>query len=217
MTRRYFILNGWNTWHDWRLTLTAKDLTAAEPKTNLVEIDGAHGALDLTEALTGEPVYDTRTVSASFMCSEGTHREREALLRRITTALHGRRVPIIEPDDPEHYLLGRAVIKKASNNLAYLSFDVEAVCDPWRYAVEETVRSVPVSGSVAVVLTNDGDKTLCPEVTITGTLDLTYNGTTVRKTPGVYKFPDLKLPNGSTVVDVSGRGSVTFTYREAVL
>ena len=217
MNRRYFLFDKWNTWHDWRCTLTAKDLTPAEPKLNLVEIDGAHGALDLTEALTGEPVYNTRTASASFMCSEGTHREREALLRRITTALHGRRLPIVDPDDPEHYLLGRVVIKKPANNMAYLSFTTEATCDPWRYAIEETVRSVPVSGTLDVVLTNDGDKTVCPEVTITGTLDLTYNGTTVRKTPGVYKFPDLRLPNGSTVVGVSGRGSVTFTYREAVL
>lgn len=217
MNRRAFYFDKWSTWHDWRCTLTAKDLTPPEPKLNLVEIDGAHGALDLTEALTGEPVYDTRTASASFMCSEGTHRERETLLRRITTTIHGRRLPIIDPDDPEHFLLGRVTIKEAINSVAYLSFKTEAICDPWRYALEETTRAVPVSGSVAVVLTNDGDKTLCPTVTTTGTLDLTFNGKTVRKTAGVYKFTDLRLPHGSTVVGVSGRGSVTFTYREAVL
>lgn len=217
MNRRAFSFDKWNTWHDWRCTLTAKDLTPPEPKTKLVEVEGAHGFLDLTEALTGEPVYDSREVSASFMCSEGTHREREALLRRITAAIHGRRLSIIDPDDPEHYLLGRVTIKKAVNSMAYLSFEVEATCDPWRYAVEETARRVPVSGTVSAVLNNDGDLTVCPTLVVDGTVDIEYDGYILRKTSGTYKVADLRLRHGANVLTLTGRGSVTFLYREAVL
>lgn len=217
MNRRAFYFDKWNTWHDWRCTLTAKDLTPPEPKTKLVSIEGGHGSLDLSEALTGEPVYDVRKATASFLCSEGTYGDREKLRRSIVTAIHGRRVPIIDPDDPERYLLGRVVTKKVVNNLAYMTFDVEATCDPWRYAVEETVRQIPVSGTVSAVLNNDGDLTVCPTLVVDGTIDITYGDEIIRKTSGTYKVADLRLRHGANVLTLTGRGSVTFLYREAVL
>lgn len=217
MNRRAFYFDKWNTWHDWRCTLTAKDLTPPEPKTNLVSIEGGHGSLDLSEALTGEPVYDVRKATASFLCSEGTYGDREKLRWSVTAAIHGRRVPIIDPDDPEHYLLGRVVVKKAVNSMAYLSFETEATCDPWRYAVEETVRRIPVSGTVSAVLNNDGDLTVCPTLVVDGTIDITYGDEIIRKTSGTYKVADLRLRHGANVLTLTGRGSVTFLYREAVL
>lgn len=218
MNRRFFILDKFNTWHDWRCTVTAKSVPPAEPKTNYVEIDGAHGALDLSEALTGGPVYGTRIVTASFMCSEGTYREREELLRRIRTALHGRKVQIIEPDDPDHFFLGRVVIKESVNNLAYMTFSIEAVCDPWRYAISAANRSTEVDGdSVDLVIQNHGDKTLCPVITVTGEVTLTFDGATADLIAGSYQVTDLRLTHGPNVVTVSGKGSVVFTYQEAVL
>lgn len=218
MTRRFFILDKFNTWFDWRCTLTAKEIGPAEPKTNYIEIDGAHGSLDFSEALTGEPVYGDRELSASFMCSEGTHQERERLLRRITTALHGRRVKIVEPDDPEHYFMGRVAVVDKQNHQAYMEFTIEAVCEPWRYAQHETTRTVVVSGNgVDVVICNDGDKTLSPVITVAGSVSVTCNGVTSPLTAGVYKLTSLRLTHGANVVGVSGMGSVVFTYREAAL
>lgn len=217
MTRRAYFFDKWDTWNDWRCTLTEKDLAPPKPKTNYVKIDGAHGALDLSEALTGEPVYDTRALSASFMCSEGTHWDREALLRGITSTLHGRRLRIIDPDDPEHYLIGRVTIKEAANGMAFLTFSVEAECDPWRYALEETTRRVDVNGTVAAVLNNDGGLTVCPTIEVNGTVDIAYGDKIIRKTTGTYKVSDLRIRHGANVLDITGRGSVTFYYREAVL
>lgn len=218
MNRRYFILNKFNTWYDWRCTLTAKDVTAPEPKTKYIEIEGASGSLDLTEALTGEPVYSDRTATASFMCSEGTHKEREALLRRIRTAIHGRKIPLIDPDDPEHYLLGRVKIKEEKNQPAFLTFTIEAVCEPWRYAVEETTRAVTLAGTdVDLVINNDGDKTLCPVIVVAGFVEVTCSGVSTSLSTGAYKVADFRLTPGANVVSVSGTGSVTFVYREAVL
>lgn len=218
MNRRFFILDKFNTWYDWRCTLTEKDVSAPAPKTKYIEIEGANGSLDLTEALTGEPVYSDRTVEASFMCSEGTHKEREALLRGIRTALHGRKIPIIDPDDPEHYLLGRARVTEEQNHQAYLTFTVEADCDPYRYAVEETTRAVALTGrSVDLVVNNDGDKTLCPVIVVAGSVEIAYNGVATPLSTGTYKIADFRLAPGPNVVGVSGTGSVTFIYREAVL
>lgn len=219
MNRRFFILGKFNTWYDWRCTVTAKEIPDAEPKTNYIEIEGAHGALDLSEALAGEPVYSDRVLTASFMCSEGSHKEREALLRQIVTALHGRKIQIIEPDDPEHYYLGRVQIVEKVNHLAYLEFTIEAICDPWRYALNATTRTVVVEneGTADVVIRNAGAKTLRPTIEVVGRVTLTCNGVTTTLGVGSYEMNTFKLVQGVNVIKIEGTGTVTFIYREADL
>lgn len=221
MNRRYFILDKFNTWYNWHCTLTAKEIQDAEPKTNYVNIDGANGTLDLSESLAGGPVYSDRTIAASFMCSEGTHKERERLLREIRRALHGRKIQIIEPDDPEHYFLGRVKIKEHKNHQAYLEFTIEATCDPWRYAVNETVRKVEVKDSTVVfVVNNNGSKTLTARLigayTAKSTI-LTCHGISwdLRGTGMNTIFP--KLYPGVNVFELSGYGGIELAYREADL
>lgn len=216
---RYFILDKFNTWYDLRLIVTAKTIPDAEPKTNYVKLDGMSGSLDLSEVLTGEITYDDRTISATFWTDYGNRKDREALLRKITASLHGKKIKIIEPDDPNHYFYGRAKIKSKKNILAYAEFSIEAVCEPWRYAIEETVRRVDVNTSVTteVVINNNGVKTLSPVITVTGSVEITYNGQKTPLTAGTYKISDIKLRQGTNIIGVSGNGSATFSYREADL
>lgn len=216
---RYFILDKFNTWYDLRLIVTAKTIPDAEPKTNYVKLDGMSGSLDLSEVLTGEITYDDRTISATFWTDNGNRKDREALLQKITASLHGKKIKIIEPDDPNHYFIGRVKIKSKKNILAYAEFTIEAVCEPWRYALEETVRRVDVNTAVVtnVVINNNGVKTLSPVITVTGSVVVTYNGVDTPLTAGTYKISDIKLRQGVNIIGVSGNGSATFSYREADL
>lgn len=215
---RFFILDKYNTWYDWRLILTAKDVTPPEPKTNYIEIDGASGSLDLSEALTEEITYKNRTVSASFWTDEGTRKDRERRLREIVGALHGRKIKIIEPDDPDHYFYGRVKVKSQSNILPYATFAIEATCEPWRYSLEEITRQYDVNGNaIHIVINNGGAKTLCPTITINGSLTITFGGNETTLTDGVYKISDIKLRRGANVIGLSGNGSIKFEYREADL
>lgn len=216
---RFFILGNKNTWYDWRLYLTAKNIPDAEPKTNYVAIDGMDGTLDLSESLTGEIKYNDRTISASFWTDNGSYKDRNALLRSIVSQLHGKKIKIIEPDDPDHYFYGRVKIKSKKNILPYAELTLEAICEPWRYAINESVRRVEVnSESVTdVVINNNGVKTLCPTITVTGAVNVIYNGVKTPLTSGTYKISDVKLYQGVNVISVSGNGSVTFTYTEADL
>lgn len=215
---RFFILDKLNTWYDLRSYLTAKDVTPPEPKTNYVELDGMSGTLDLSESLTGEITYKDRTVTATFWTCEGSYKDRERLLQKIVASLHGKKVKIVEPDDPTHYFYGRVTVKSRENNLAYAEYTIEAICEPWRYALEDTVRTVEVSGNTAsVVINNNGVKTVCPVITVTGSVKITYKGNSTTLTDGSYKITDIKFYQGVNVVDISGTGSVTFTYKEADL
>ena len=216
---RYFILDNINTWYDWRLILTAKDVTPPEPKTNYVEIDGMDGSLDLSESLTGEITYHDRTVSASFWTSDGDYKKRSSLLKDVISALHGKKIKIIEPDDPDHYFYGRVKVKDIVNKIPYAEFSIEAVCEPWRYSVNDTVRKIEINNEMGsnLIINNTGVKTLCPLITVTGSVNIIYNGVKTSLTDGSYKISDIRLYQGITVIGVSGNGSATFTYKEADL
>lgn len=215
---RYFILDNYNTYYDWGLILTAKDITPPEPKTNYVDIDGMSGSIDLSESLTGEITYHDRTISATFWTSDGTRDEREKLLREITIALHGKKIKIIEPDDPTHYFVGRVKIKSSKNILPYLEFAIEITCEPWRYAIDETVRRVTLrSWKTDVVIWNEGAKTLCPTITISDSASIIYNGVITPFTRGVWKLSNIKLRHGANTIGVMGSGTIEITYREADL
>lgn len=214
---RAFKLDNFNTWVDWRLILTAKSVTPPELKAYYVDLDGRSGSLDLSEALTDEITYQDRSVSASFWTDEGTYSDRSALLRTIVATLHGKKIKIIEPDDPDHYFLGRVSIKDTSNILPYATLDLEATCDPWRYRIKNTSRRIDVDGTktLDVVITNGGVKTLCPEIIVEGNITLRYKGNNIPLTKGKYKIPEIRLKTGSNLVSVSGTGVVTFLYTEA--
>lgn len=216
---RYFTLDRYNTWADWGLIVTAKDTTPPEPKTNYVDIEGRDGTLDLTEALTGGVTYGDRTVSASFWTCEGSRKDRERRIREIISTLHGRKIKIIEPDDLTHYFMGRVNISGVVNHLAYSTFNLEAVCEPWRYAVDESVRTVAVSNTEAeAIVYNNGVKTLCPDIAVSGSINITYPGISVNTlTTGNYKIPDLKLYRGANTIGISGNGTIAFVYREGDL
>ena len=216
---RFFIFDKFNTYYDWRLYLTEKETPEPEPNTNYVTLDGMSGTLDLSESLTGEITYSDRTVTAKFWTDEGTRKDRERLLRDIRLALHGKKVKIIEPDYPDKYFLGRVKIKSPKNIIPYAEFTIEATCEPWRYSIEDIVRKVDVNSSSVtnVIIHNNGRKTLCPEITVTGLINIIYDGRKTTLSAGTYKISDIKLRQGVNIIGVSGNGSVTFTYKEADL
>lgn len=60
-------MNGKNTWDDWRLIPSSRPLySPPEPKTNYIDIPGADGVIDASEAISGYPVYNNREGSIEF-------------------------------------------------------------------------------------------------------------------------------------------------------
>lgn len=216
---RFFVFDEKNTFYDWGLILTSKDITPPEPKTNYVTLDGRSGSLDLSDVLTGEIAYNDRTITATFWTSEGSRKDREKIIRDMTSYLHGKKVKIQEPDDTDHYFYGRVKITSYLNNLSYAEISIECVCDPWRYATDEYVRTVGSnSDSITnVVINTEGVKTLSPIFTVFGEIVIIYNGKAYTLTDGSYRIPDVKLSQGVNIIGVRGIGSVTIAYREAEL
>jgi hypothetical protein len=67
------------------------------------------------------------------------------------------------------------------------------------------------------MLTNNGRLAVTPKVDVYGEVTLKYNSYTQLLSTGTYYLPDLFLTPGVKEVGISGSGTVSFSYREAVL
>lgn len=184
---------------------------------NFVVIQGRAAPLDLSGALSedGEPTYDNRMLTATFESSEGKRDERTTRISYVKNTLDGRKVQIVLPDFPDHFLMGRVVVRELYNDLAHCSIQIEAICDPWFYSVSEKV--VSASAESVVTLTNTGRMKVTPLVEVNGDIQLTFGETSWSGTTGTYQIPALRLGADSVEVSVTGSGSVEFTWREGIL
>lgn len=204
--------------HGW--TLTGWELAAAEQKTKYLEKLNGDGSWDLTTALTdGIVKYKDRPLTATFECSEGTRAERESKIRQMINQLDGLKVEIRLPDDAYHYVVGRLHVIREYNDLAHAAVTVTATCEPWKYSITETIVAVTASETKQrVTLHNSGRRAVVPQIRVTGSSVLLEYGTASQAmSAGDYKWPNILLTPGSLSVTYSGEGTVTFTYREAVL
>lgn len=209
-----------HTAEDWNLILHEKIVSPPVPKTNYVSVPGRDGDLDLTEALSGVVNYQDRKASYTFLLTDGTHADRVELISQIIGVLHGQSVQIIDTDDyPDYYMNGRLTVTDVSNSNAYGILKIEAVCQPWRYAINQKTKAVTVTasdGTVTVTMTNSGYKTVAPTLTVTGSITLTYGSTSTTLSAGTYILAGLRFTPGVNTVTVAGTGSITISYQEAI-
>lgn len=206
--------NGW--------TLTSWKLGEAQQKTNYIDRPGGDGAWDASTALTdGIPRYNNRPLTITLECSEGDRLTRKAKISQMVNQLDGMQERIELPDDEGHYLIGRLHVAENYNDLAHAAVTVTATCDPWKYSSSETVITLAASASKATAeLINNGRRAVVPSLKVAGTganVLLAYGSASSALSAGTYQWPDLLLTPGSHLLEYSGTGTLTLTYREAVL
>lgn len=117
-------------------------------KVNLVDIPGADGSLDITEAVTGEVKYYDRTLVFKFAAKANTA-EQQDLKRRLRNELHGKRMNIILDEDSDYYYDGRLSVVFENVMPWKMWVTITAVCDPYKYSLEETsvIKMLSASGT----------------------------------------------------------------------
>ncbi len=216
---RFFEFDDYNTFIDWNLILIDKKISLPEPKTKYVEIEGCDGTLDLSEALSGTVIYNDRVISASFWTDYKTRDDRNRLFKEIRNLLHGRKVKIIEPDDLEHFFVGRISVKNEINNLAYGEIEIECVCEPYRYNLNNVVRTITLisENETVISIVNNGSKKIVPDIEVNGSINVETEKRKIPLNNGLHRILDIKLNPGVNSIKLSGEGTVTFKFREAVL
>lgn len=219
MQKRKIILGGYDSAEDGFWTLCSWKLSDPVHDQNFVKIPGSSVTLDLSTALTDdEPTYQARTLTATFESSEGDRLARKARIDAMINQLDGFRMEIVLPDDPDRYLNGRVSVREKYNDLAHASVSIEATCDPWKYSDTEIIVALTATSTKQTkTLTNAGRKSVVPAIEVTGSVNLIFEEQTWALSAGSYALPGIYLTPGSHQLTYSGSGTITLSYREAIL
>ena len=130
--------NDKHSYWDWRLMLKSPPrITSPAPKTHYVDIPGAHGSMDLTEALTGGVRYHNRQIEMEFITKAGRE-DWSAIYSDILSALHGQMANITLDDDPMHYYKGRVTVGDPDRDRKHVTLKMTAEVEPFKRTYEGT-------------------------------------------------------------------------------
>lgn len=127
------LLNSKNTWNDWHLIPSSRpDLAAPGVESHLVTVPGRSGSIDLSDWITGGPVYTDRTGSWEFFVNNDNGVDNWSTVRdSVTEFLHGKRMFCVVEDDPDWVLNGRFRVEPKSGEL-YSTITISYVLEPFR-------------------------------------------------------------------------------------
>lgn len=204
-----------SAYKDWNIVLTKTEIAFPSPKLSTVDIKGADGVLDLSEALTSDIKYSNRTIDITFELMDDN--DYTAVISKIGAYLHGRKITVQFANDSMYYYVGRAVIDEWECVKRKGKIVISIECEPYKYRIHETVINVPVTSTEkTVILTNERQR-VYPTISVQGNVKMTWNDSTFDLSDGVYKLLTFYLIEGDNVVKLSGNGSAKFTYRMGAL
>jgi len=206
-----------HTADDWGLVMTSKVIGTPKVKSKSITLNDRDGDLDFTDALTGVPAYGTRELSFEFEYLDDPAEWTE-IFTDIRNFIHGQRLKIFEPDDPNYYYLGRAEVGNPSGGLVK-AFAINVIADTWKYkATGKTVVKYTATAGGTIIISNDW-RPVSPTITTTGQVAFSFGGVNYSIAgAGDYRFPKLRLTHGANRINVtSGSGTITFAYQEGAL
>ncbi len=196
------------------LIISSVNIGVPEVKSNLVDVPGANGTLDMTEAF-GTPVYKDRNI----VIKAGKRYAKEswaAVRSEILNQFHGKKVKIQLSTEPGYYYLGRLIKAKETSEcrIFYLEFTIQA--EPYKYRTNKTVRSFSVSSTSNIILENLFFPVV-PALTVTEEVTIEFEGNSFTVGSGTKLLPDLVLKAGRNQMTLSGSGTIRFEYQESGL
>lgn len=220
-----------HSFYDLNLILSSVEIAPASPKTNYVDIPGADGALDLTEAH-GEVKYSDRTHKFTLTMNPADDLSEaawEAKKTEVSNRLNGRACRITLDKDPDYFWQGRCVVDSYKSNKRLRQFVVAARVRPYKYKQTETVVSVCLddyvdntSGAIMIpdvpITLKNARKSVCPSITCTkDDTQIEFNGDFYKFSAGTHKNLNIRLVEGDNELIILGMGTVTFSYQEGDL
>lgn len=220
MDKRKLIIGDYDTETTWPWTLAELELSALEQQTNYVTVPGRSGSVDLSTAVSGLPVYNDRTLTATLETSEGTRAQRETAINTMVNRLDGLRLHIVLPDDPSGYLDGRISVARNYNDLAHASVTISAVCYPYKLKSAETTVTASLTEVDTEISLSCDRRPVVPTITTTAETVLTWGADSYTVSAGTRQLPGIRLTQGTHTLKArttSGTGEITITYQEGSL
>ena len=218
---------------DWGLKLLSVYIPMPDPKTQILDIPGGDGSIDLTE-INGRPAYNDRDgVELVFDLMDGSYESWFLKYSQFAAEVHGRKVKMVLDDDPDHYYMVRLKLDGKKSNPVYgqitfsgtaepFKYDLTATNEPWLWdtfnfetGVIREIEEVEITAeNNKVTIIGAGIDT--PPVFVVSQADnlkLTYGGRTYTLKVGRNRFPAVRVGKEDVTLTFSGTGKFEVEYR----
>lgn len=193
-----------------------------------VEVAGADGDLDITEALTGRANYESREGKFEFTVMDRARWD--AIYSGLMNTLHGRKMRVVLDEDPYHYYYGRIKVDSFKTNKHTATITIEGYFDPYKksliansldwlwdpfnfetdYAMN--YGDLAVDGSLSVTLVGSR-MPVTPNISVSSNMTVEFDGTTYQLTTGDNRIAGLVLDDTTEYeLAFTGNGTVSIEY-----
>lgn len=208
--------DGIHSYDHFALILTSKNIGQPTVKTEYVEVLGADGQLDLTEAF-GDIKYNNRKLTFIFSISE-FNQDWTTAYSRVLNALHGKKMKIVLDDEPEYYYLGRVNVSDYTSSKRIGNIIIEVDAEPYKYKQTLTIVTRTISGTLTVDFYNSR-KTVVPKFVTNAQVQIVYNNgnTYTIAGSGTHIIPNIIFKQGMNTLTFNGTATVAVQYQEGDL
>ena len=198
------------------IVLSEKEIGVPDVKTNVIEVQGADGVVDMTDFF-GEVKYTNRILKFKFTINP-LLKQSEYLntFNNVQNILHGTQQKIILDDESDYYYFGIISVGNYKCEKGIATFEMTCDCEPFKTENEVTTVTQSINGIVTVELYNSR-KRVVPTITASTELLFKYDGVYYDGTEGTFTIPEIELKNGYNYVEVTGVGTVSFSYQKGRL
>lgn len=128
-----------NTWDDWRIVPATRPLFDPPPqKVKTVDVPGGDGLIDLSQALSGRPVFQNRTGSMEFIVMND-FRPWQIAYSDILAYLHGQRMRAVLEDDPGYFYEGRFTVNAWKSEKDWSRIVIDYSVEPYKRSLESSL------------------------------------------------------------------------------
>lgn len=206
-----------HSYYDLNLILSEVKIPPAKPKTTYVEVPGADGSIDLTEAH-GEVRYSDRECTFIFTMHPLDTSTWEEKQTEVSNLLNGKVFKITLDKDDEFYYQGRCTVNEYASNKRIKQITVAAKVKPYKYKHNLTIVTATLSDTPKTLNILNGRKSVAPTIECSNdNTSIVFGDATYKLNAGTHKILDIRFVEGINNVTVSGSGTVTFSYQEAEL
>ena len=200
--------------HHWQLYPIGRcEVDPPSVDIQLLDVPGADVPLDLTETLTGRPLYSTRPAKWKFITVQPRSKW-DSIYSEILNTLHGHRFKVVRMEEPDYYYVGRIEITSTDSDKYNGQVAIKGTFEAFKYSVLKTDDDWlwdPFSFEDGIVYYNPNDYSVgfsLPEV---------YTITLPIGTPKTVLFgAEVAAPTSPVfIIDNAGGATVTLTVGSA--
>lgn len=215
----YVVFNSYISSDDFHLLLYKEADKTPDQVRSSVTIPGMHGKLDMTYALTDEPIFSNRNVTYSFYIDHmyGAD-DYQQVIDDMRNKLHGHEMIVKPSSHPGWHL--KANVSLGDYDIEDDTGTVNVTCDCYPFYLKNSVttRSYTVEDDetheFAIM---NSTMWAVPEITTTAAMTIEVNGTSVTLSPGTVKNAGIILKSGINKLKITGNGTMTLKWQEGMI